>query len=289
MPLQGPLIPRRRLGAELRRLRMAAGLALEDAAAHLECSTSKVSRLETGQGVPKARDVRDLLGLYQVDDQKVRDRLVRLAGEGRRQGWWQDFSSVVTPNVDIYMSLEAEASKLRGFVSSTVPGLLQTEDYARELFQAIYPRPKAGENENRVRMRMRRQDMVTEREEPLHLNFVIDEAVLHRRVGSAAVMRDQLAALIEASRLPHVQLRVFPFRAGPDIAGQCTFVVFTFESENDRNAVNIEASLDDRWLEQEAEVSRYTTIFTDLVRKCPDPDGSRAVIEDMLKKYSDER
>ncbi|WP_018686404.1 helix-turn-helix domain-containing protein [Actinokineospora enzanensis] len=288
MPAQGPLIPRRRLGTELRTLREAAGLHLEDAAERLECSISKISRLENGRGVPKARDVRDLLDLYHVADQRLRDRLVRLAGDGRRQAWWQDFSEVVSTNVDMYMSLEAEASKVRGYVTSTIPGLLQTEDYARELFATIYPRAKEL-NAQRLEMRMRRQQAVAERAEPLQLHMVVDEAALHRRVGSAATMRDQLAHLVEVSQRPNVALRVFPFGLGPDIAGQCTFVVFTFESENDRNAVNIEASLDDRWLEQENEVARYTKIFEELSRRCPDGDGSRALLETMIRQYSHER
>ncbi|PPK61351.1 helix-turn-helix transcriptional regulator [Actinokineospora auranticolor] len=287
MPPQGPLIPRRRLGTELRALRDVAGLHLEDAAEHLECSISKISRLENGRGVPKARDVRDLLDLYKVDDQKLRDRLVRLAGEGRRQAWWQDFSGVVSQNVDMYVSLEAEASKMRCSVGSSVLGLLQTEDYARALFTAIYPRAREL-NEQRVQMRMRRQRAVADREEPLHLHVVMDEAALHRRVGSPAVMRAQLESLVAASHSPHLSLRVFPFGLGPDIAGQCTFVVFTFESENDRNAVNIEASLDDRWLEQEAEVARYTKIFDELARRCPDVEESRRLIESMVRKYSQE-
>ncbi|HVK24851.1 MAG TPA: helix-turn-helix transcriptional regulator [Actinokineospora sp.] len=285
MPSQGPLIPRRRLGAELRRLREAAGLHLDDAAEHLECSASKISRLETGQGIPKSRDIRDLLTLYGLDDKKAQDRLLRMAGDGRRQGWWRDFADVLTPNVDLFLSMEAEVSRIRGYVHSTVFGLLQTEDYASALFTAIYPRAKPADNDQRVRLRMQRQRALAEREERPRLNIIIDEAVLHRVVGGPAVMRDQLAHLIELSRTPEVTLLVFPFDNGPDIAAQCTFVVFTFESDYDRNAVNIELSLDDRWLEQESEVARYTRIFDELAKKCLDPPGSRGYIEAMIKKY----
>src|SRR4051812_22624433 len=117
---QGPLIPRRRLGVELRRLREAAGLHLEDAADQLECSTSKISRLETGQGIPKARDVRDLFALYGVEDKKVVDRWLRVAQDGRRQAWWQDLQDVMTSQLAAYIAMESEASRIRQLCNTVV-------------------------------------------------------------------------------------------------------------------------------------------------------------------------
>ncbi|WP_143073401.1 helix-turn-helix domain-containing protein [Actinokineospora terrae] len=286
MPSQTPLIPRRRLGQELRRLRELRGLHLEDAADHLECSPSKISRLETGQGVPKARDVRDLLDLYGVGDQRLRDQLLRLAGDGRRQAWWQDLADVVSSAMDTFISLESEASNIRYYVQSTFPGMFQTEEYARELFRAIYPRDDDVEREKRVRLRLKRQDILVEREDQPRIGVIVDEATLHRVVGSSAVMADQLAALLQASERQGVTLRVYPFAAGPDIAIQCTFVVFTFESEYDRNSVHIELSAGDRWLEQESDITRYTRIFDDLGRKCLSVEDSRDMIRSMMEYYS---
>ncbi|SDD61300.1 helix-turn-helix domain-containing protein [Actinokineospora iranica] len=286
MPSQGPLIPRRRLGLELRKLRDAAGLHLEDAAQHLECSASKISRLETGQGVPKARDVRDLLDLYQVHDQKQRDQLVRLAGEGRRQAWWQDLSDVVSSNMDTFISLESEASDIRHYVQSVVPALIQTEDYARALLRALAPRDGDAELEKRLRLRLGRQEFLAARADPPRINIILDEATLHRVVGSPRVMAGQLRALLEVAERPTVSVRVYPFAAGPDLAIQCTFVVFTFESEYDRNAVHIELSAGDRWLEQDSDIVRYTRIFDELGRKCLDVKESAALIQSMIDHYT---
>lgn len=286
MPSQGPLIPRRRLGQSLRELREAAGMHLEDAAERLECSVSKVSRLETGRGIPKQRDVRDLLALYQVDDQKVVDRLVRLAGDGRRQAWWQDLSEIVSSNMDTFIALESEASNLRYCVQSVIPGVFQTEEYARELFRALYPRDSEQALQKRVDLRLGRQASFAEREDKPRVSAIMDEATLHRMVGGPEVMDGQLHALLEASERQDVTLRIHPFSAGPDLGNQCTFVVFTFESEYDRNSVHIELGAGDRWLEQEADVLRYARLFDDLGRKCLSVEDSRAKIRSMIGTYT---
>src|SRR6185312_10463354 len=123
-PARGPVVPRRRLGAELRALREQAGLTIEDVATELECSVSKISRLETGKGIPKGRDVRDLLERYEVRDQARRDRMMRWAREGQRQGWWHNFSDVLAPDpedplladdLERYVGYEQDASEVRSF------------------------------------------------------------------------------------------------------------------------------------------------------------------------------
>ncbi|MBC6448276.1 helix-turn-helix domain-containing protein [Actinokineospora xionganensis] len=286
MPSQGPLIPRRRLGQSLRELREAAGMHLEDAAERLECSVSKVSRLETGRGIPKQRDVRDLLALYQVDDQKVIDRLVRLAGDGRRQAWWQDLSDIVSTNLDTFIALESEASNLRYYVQSVVPGMFQTADYARGVFRALYPRDSEVALRKRVDLRMGRQALLAEREDKPRISAVLDEATLHRFVGGPEVMDGQLRELLEISERSDVTLRIYPFSAGPDLGIQCTFVVFTFESEYDRNSVHIELGAGDRWLEQEADVLRYARLFDDLSRKCLSVEDSRDKIRSLIGTYT---
>lgn len=286
MPSQGPLIPRRRLGQRLRELREAAGMNLDDAAERLECSASKVSRLETGRGIPKARDVRDLLALYGVDDQKLSERLVRLAGDGRRQAWWQDLAEVVSTNLDTFIALESEASNIRCFVLTVVPGMFQTPDYARELFRSLYPRDSEQSLQKRVDLRIGRQALFAEREDKPRISAIFDEAALHRMVGGPDVMTGQLRALLAASERQDVTLRIYPFAAGPDLGIQCTFVVFTFESEYDRNSVHIELGAGDRWLEHESDVLRYARLFDDLGRKCLSVEETRDRIRSMINTYS---
>lgn len=285
MPSAGPLIPRRRLGVELRRLREAAGLHLEDAAAQLECSISKISRLETGQGIPKSRDIRDLLALYNVEDRKAQERLLRWASDGRRQGWWQDVSDTVNTSLESYISLESEASKLRSYVGPLVHALLQTKEYATEVLRASFPKYRTERIDEMVELRMRRQTHLAERAEPLQLHVILDEATLHRVVGSPQIMRAQLGHLLDQFDQPNLTLRVYPFAAGPDLGIQCTFGVFTFDSDFDRNAVHIEMSAGDRWLEQEAEVTRYTRIFDELVAKSLSAAQCRDYLHHLQSQY----
>ncbi|GLZ42428.1 helix-turn-helix transcriptional regulator [Actinokineospora sp. NBRC 105648] len=284
MPSPSPLIPRRRLGVELRRLREAAELNLEAPAEFLECSPSKISRLETGHGVPKPRDVRALLDLYRVDDQRVRDRLVRLAGEGRRQAWWRDMAEVVSANMDAFIALEAEASDIRLYASTAIPGLLQTPDYANALIRAVYPDDTTDDRAKRVLLRSGRQRIYEERTDEPRTRVVLHEAALRVLVGSTAVMADQLLALL--SPRPGVDVRVYPFAAGPDIAIQCAYAVFTFDSEIDRNAVHIELSAGDRWLEHERDVRRYSAVFDRLATRCLCRDDAHRLIRSVVAEHA---
>ncbi|OLR91351.1 helix-turn-helix domain-containing protein [Actinokineospora bangkokensis] len=285
MPSQGPLIPRRRLGAELRRLREAAGLHLEHAAAHLECSTSKISRLETGQGIPKARDVRDLLALYGLDDQRTQDRLLRLAGDGRRQAWWQDLNDALTSNLDQYISLESEASLQRSFGLSFVFAQVQTEEYARALFHGMFPHEPAAILEQRVELRMKRQQQFRARTDYPRIDMLLDESALYRTVGSRDIMRGQLDALLRVNDTPGLRLRVHPFSAVPDLGAQCTFVVFTFDTDFDRHTVNLELPGGDRWLEMEADVERYTLFFQALAEKSLGEEDTARLITEARSRY----
>jgi transcriptional regulator with XRE-family HTH domain len=128
---QSPLLPRRRLGAELKKLREKARLRLDDVATQLMISSSKLSRLENGQGIPQQRDVRDLINFYKVAGTPLAERLMRWTREGRRQGWWKDYPDVVDELLDAYLAMESEASVMRSFAPTVLPGLLQTETYAR--------------------------------------------------------------------------------------------------------------------------------------------------------------
>jgi transcriptional regulator with XRE-family HTH domain len=219
---EGPLLHRRRLGGELRRLR--GDRTLEEVAEATLISTSKLSRLENGQGVPLPRDIRDLVNYYELDAQSA-DRLRRWASAGRSQAWWREFSGALPAGVDTYLDYESGASTIRTFASTIVPPLLQTEGYAVRLYDAL-PLIASDEVARRlVEVRARRQQLLVESEDAPQLIFVLDEAVLRRPFGSPDDVREQLDHLLAVSRHRGVSLRVVPFEAGLHAGLQGMFTI----------------------------------------------------------------
>lgn len=289
-PARGPVVPRRRLGAELRALREQAGLTIDEVAKALECSVSKVSRLETGQGIPYRRDVRDLLDRYGIADPARRDRLMRWVRDGNRQGWWDDFSDVLAPdpenpllpdNLSRYVALEQDASEVRTFEAMVVHGLLQTEDYARALFNTLSTANEEA-TERLVELRMRRQRRLYADEDPLIVQMVLDEAVLYRSVGGPQVMRQQLARLLTDAQRPNITLRVLPFSIGAHRSVSGSFVVLAFADTDDNDLVYIEGHVGDLYLEKEHDVEVYEELFDVLVGQCLTVDQSAKLIADVL-------
>jgi transcriptional regulator with XRE-family HTH domain len=288
---RGPVVPRRRLGAELRALREQAGLTIEEVARGLECSISKVSRLETGQGIPYRRDVRDLLDRYGVTDLARRDRLMRWVRDGNRQGWWDDFSDVLAPdphnpllpdNLSRYVALEQDASKVLIFETIVVPGPLQTEDYARVILSTLSTADQVA-TDRLVELRMRRQLRFSTEEDPLITHVVLDEAVLHRAVGGRQVMRDQLARLLIDAQRPNMTLQVLPFRIGAHCAIAGSFVVLAFADADDNDLVYIEGHVGDLYLEKGHDVRVYKQMFDVLVGQCLSAEQSAALVVQLLQ------
>jgi transcriptional regulator with XRE-family HTH domain len=272
-PVRGPLVPRRRLGAELRTLRDRVGLTIEEVAKELECSVSKVSRLETGQGIPKGRDVRDLLDRYGVTDQAYRDRLMRWVRDGQRQGWWHNFSDVLAPdpgdpllpdNFSRYVALEQDASEVRAFEITLVHGLLQTEDYARAVLTTLSTADSEAAD-RLVELRMRRQDRLYVDEDPLKIHVILDEGALHRQVGNKQVMRTQLKRLLDDAQRPNITVQVLPFSVGMHPATVSPFGVLAFPGSDDNDLVYVEGHLGDLYLEKEHDVEVYERMFDQLV------------------------
>ncbi|HEV7450861.1 MAG TPA: helix-turn-helix transcriptional regulator [Pseudonocardiaceae bacterium] len=275
-PVRGPVVPRRRLGAELRTLRDRSGLTIEDVAKELECSISKISRLETGQGIPKSRDVRDLLDRYGVTDQAHRDRLMRWVRDGQRQGWWHDYSDVLAPdpedplvpdNLSRFVALEQDASEVRSFETTVVPGLLQTEDYARAVLSTTSTADREA-TDRLVELRMRRQDRLYADEDPLTVHMVLDEALLRRPIGGEQVMRAQLKRLLADAQRPNITIQVLPLSIGAHRAMDGSFVVLAFPDSDDNDLVYVEGHLGDLYLEKEHDVEVYEQIFDALVDLC---------------------
>jgi transcriptional regulator with XRE-family HTH domain len=244
------------MGIELRRLREAAGLTIDQVAEHLECSLSKISRIEKGQVRTTTRDVRDLLELYQAPDEQ-RDELIQLAREARQAGWWKAYSD--TRGV-LHAGLEAEASTIRQYEVLLVPGLFQTQGYARALLRALLPDANMEEIERRVQLRMKRQALLTQ-DDPPALWAVLDEAALRRPVGGRDVHREQLAHLAELAELPNVTLQVVPFDAGEHAAMDGAFTILSFPEQAHPDIVYVEHRTGDLWLENPKELDHYSLVF----------------------------
>lgn len=278
-----PTVRRRRLGQELRRLRELKGMTAEEVAERLLVSQSKISRLENGRRSISQRDVRDLCGVYEVEDQRIVDSLMEMARDSRQQGWWHAFGDIP---YSVYIGLETDAESLRVYEPQLVTGLLQTRAYAEALVQGALPETSTADIDKRVQVRLRRQERITAENNPLRLWVVLDEAALRRVVGSRLVMREQLEYLIEMSQLPHVTVQVLPFEVGahPGLNGQ--YAILEFADAADSSVVYLEGVTSDLYLEKAQDVQKYAVMYEHLRAQSLNVDQSRQLISDVAKDYA---
>ncbi|AYG82267.1 hypothetical protein DWB77_04437 [Streptomyces hundungensis] len=278
-----PTVRRRRLGQELRRLRELKGMTAEEVAERLLVSQSKISRLENGRRSISQRDVRDLCGVYEVEDHRIVDSLMQMAKDSRQQGWWHAFGDIP---YSVYIGLETDAASLRVYDPQVVPGLLQTPQYAEALIAGALPETAPTDVEKRVNVRLRRQERVRALENPLRLWVVIDEAALRRRVGDKQLMIDQLEFLITQSQLPHVTVQVLPFSMGahPGINGQ--YAILEFPDASDSSVVYIEGVTSDLYLEKANDVQKYSVMYEHLRAQALNVDQTREFITAIAKDYA---
>jgi|SRR5215469_8162542 len=276
------MVRRRRLAAELRRLREVARLTCDEVAAQLECSASKISRIETGRVLVSPRDVRDLLAIYGVPEEQ-RDRLIQLARESRQKGWWQGYGDDVEPHLATYLGMESDASEIRQYVVARIPTLLQTEDYAR----AVVTGGRAGAGQypgppNRmIEMMMERQRQAAARTPKVWV--VLDEAALRRQVGGREVMRQQIEHLLELSCTPTTFLQLIPFSSGAHVTLDLPFVILGFPDPADPDIAAIGYATGVLWIEDMAEVDRYNEFFHHLQAAALSLDDSAALMTSVLK------
>ncbi|MGV9450272.1 helix-turn-helix domain-containing protein [Streptomyces sp. NPDC003635] len=278
-----PTVRRRRLGQELRRLRELKGMTAEEVAERLLVSQSKISRLENGRRSISQRDVRDLCGVYEVEDHRIVDSLMQMAKDSRQQGWWHAFGDVP---YSVYIGLETDAASLRVYDPQVVPGLLQTKSYAEALISGALPEVTPVDIDKRVQVRLRRQERISAPDNPLRLWAVLDEAALRREVGSRHVMIEQLDHLIEMSRLPHVTVQLIPFTMGahPGVSGQ--YAILEFPDAADSSVVYIEGVTSDLYLEKAQDVQKYSVMYEHLRAQALNADQSREFIADVAKDYA---
>jgi transcriptional regulator with XRE-family HTH domain len=268
---------RRRLAAELRRLREGAALTQEDVAGRLEWDPSKLSRIENRQVGIIARDLRKLLDMYEVTDEAQREVYFAMAREGKQRAWWQQsFGDVIPSEYGTLIGLESEAVTISNYAQELVPGLLQTEDYARAVVRAVRPDDTAEEISRRAEVRLARQGVFT-RADPPRLWAVINEAALRRVVGGPAVMAAQLRALAAERERTVVTVQVLPFSAGEHPAMTGSFVILDFAAP-DPGAVYVESAWSALFLERAADVQHYAEAFRFVQAAALGPKESRDML-----------
>ena len=255
----GPTVLRILLGAQLRRLREAKRITLEDAGKVISASQSKLSRLEAGQVGFKDRDITDLLTFYGVTDEQERQALRALAQRANAPGWWHDYSDILPSWFEAYLGLEDAATQIRVYEIQFVPGLLQTEDYARAVTLLGHHGVSTREIERRVRLRMARQTVLA-RPDPPNLRVVVDEAVLRRLVGGPAVMRDQLKHLAEMAERPNVTIQMLPFQASRRSA-EGSFSILRFAEPDLPDVVYLEQLTSALYLDKPEDVNSYLRVI----------------------------
>lgn len=286
-----PSLRRRRLAAELRRLRDESGLSISDLADKLGWQGSRISRIETRQLGITAPDLHKLLDVYGVEDADYRARLADMARRAGERGWWQSYPRNVIPSeYGDLISVEAEAATIRSYQPEVVPGLLQTAGYARAVIRAGRKSDTAAEIDRRVAVRLERQEILTRPDPPPpRVSIILNEAVLRRRIGSSAVMREQVEYLMAERDRSNVTVQVLPFSSGahPSMVGP--FAMMTFLDPADLGVVYLEHPTSSLFLEEPEDIRVYEEFWGEIQSDAYSPDDSRAFLRTYSLRYTDEK
>ncbi len=285
----GSTVPRRQLGRYLRDLRNQARIPVRAAATRFEWSEAKVWRIETGQMPMRSLDVETMCRIYGAPSD-VTEALMGLAKETKARGWWHSYGDVIPEVFNVYVGLEEAASRFAWYESELVPGLFQTEDYARTVIQADNPGVDDAEIERRVHVRIARQALLTRVTDPPVLQVVLNEAILRRPVGGTKVMVRQLERLVELGALPTVSLRVMPFSAGLHHGVTSgPFVILRFSlngngQETEPPTVYVESLTGALYLDKPHEIERYDIAFSNVWESSLDEKASEDLITQVAKE-----
>ncbi|NIH77836.1 helix-turn-helix domain-containing protein [Amycolatopsis viridis] len=281
-PGTGPTARRMILGTQLRRLREKAGITRATAAWEIRASESKISRMELGRVGFKERDVTDLLTMYGVHDPAERAWAVQMVKESNQPGWWQPYNDLVPSWFDNYIGLEEAAFRIRTYELMFVPGLLQTERYARAVVSHGDPDSRDEDTERKVGLRMRRQKVLTGPKPP-RVWAVLDAAVLERPIGGAGVLREQIDKLLELTELPHIALQIVPFDLS-GFAAESAFSLLQFAEPDLPNIAYVEHLNGASYLEKPEDLEVYGRAFDRLTVDAETPDRTRQML---LKKRAE--
>lgn len=281
-PRGGPTVLRMLLGIQLRRLREASGLSPEQAGYEIRASRSKISRVEHGRVGFKERDVSDLLSLYGVTDSDERQRMLALARRANDHGWWAKYDDIMPDWFESYVGLEQATTLIRTYELQFVPGLFQTDGYARAVTMLGHRAASASEIERRVSLRMQRQELFTADDSP-RIWAVIDESALRRPVGGRDVMRAQLRHLVAVTEYPRVTLQVMPFSRGGHPAAGGSFSILRFAEADLPDIVYIEQLTSALYLERRDEVDNYMEVMNRLSAEAETPADSAGLLQKIIR------
>jgi transcriptional regulator with XRE-family HTH domain len=280
-----PVVARRRLAAAVRRAREEAGLTQEQIASDMDWSPSKLVRIERGLVRISVNDLRALLHRYAIEDGPEVQRYLGWARASRARPWWSEYSGQLpTPSFEALLGMEGEASKIAIFNCTTIPGLLQTEQYAKDLmatYQALFLPP--DDADARLEVRLKRLPAVLERQPTL--DVVLDEAVLRRATGDRQTMRGQLNRLLEVGSEPGISIYVVPFSAGPYVTSG-SFTILSFDGDDADDVVYVEMFDTDTLLDSPHDVTLYQRLFQFTRSKALDAPASAALIRQMADEFA---
>jgi transcriptional regulator with XRE-family HTH domain len=275
-------VRQRQLGARLRSIRNDRGLNVEDVAAELLCSPSKISRLETAARGPNLRDIRDLCRVYRVDEATANE-LMDLARKAKEPGWWSQYADM---RFDPYIGLEQDASAITAFTAFYIPDLLQTEEYSAAIFKGIKPKMNTAVLRDQIEIRLRRQQVLQGDMAPRY-RVLVDEAVLHRPTGGPDVMVVQLDKVLNLVSEQRVTMQIVPFDAGVSAAQDSNFSLLEFADHDLPSVVFIEGLVGNQILERSADVDRYRDAFEHLRDLALTPRESVERMKEMRKHYTE--
>jgi transcriptional regulator with XRE-family HTH domain len=278
-----PTVLRVVLGKRLQELRERARLSFEQAAAALDVTHATVRRMEKAEVGLKLPYVEKLLRTYGVTDSTEIEGFLRLAREANKPGWWHSFRDVVPEWFNTFVSLEGAANLIRGYEPHYVPGVLQTEDYARAVLRAGQPHASDREIERRIALRMERQ-AVLRRPEPPMLWVVLDETVLRRPIGGPVTMRAQLTRLIEAVESPFVRLQVMPYEAGPHSAMYGPFHIFRFPIPELPDIAYTETLVSGSYYDQRSDVSAFLEALDRMCAQAAPAQATQGLLRGIRKE-----
>jgi transcriptional regulator with XRE-family HTH domain len=277
-----PTVRQRELGLRLRKIRTERGLTVEDVAAKLMCSAAKVSRMETGARRPVPRDVRDLCGLYNLDEATSAE-FMSLTRQAREQGWWARYDDL---GLYPYIGFEQDATSIATYSLYWLPALLQTEEYARAIIRAIAPRIAPDVLEQRVQARLRRQERLRGEERPEYW-ALIDEAVFRREVGGAGLMAAQIEKVLELAENPSVTIQFVPFDSGAYSIADIMFTILDFGQPEMPPLVFVEGLISHQYYDRADDVVRFREALENIRDSALSPRDSVRRLLDMRKTYAD--
>ncbi len=254
----------------------------EDVSEQTGINAATLYRIETARARPQMRTLTALLNLYHAD-QEHREYLITLFREAGKQGWLRPYHFDLPEEYTAYINFEAEAAGVRNYESLFIPGLLQTEDYARAVVRGVLPMASDQEVEDRVQARMERQQVLS-KETPLTLWAIVDEAALRRAVGGTKVMHRQLVHLADTVKTPNITFQVIPFDAGAHPGMPGSFVLMDFSDPMDTDLIYIDSMAGDLFLESEIDVRRYSAIFDNLRAVALSPDASATFLAELASR-----